>query len=175
MDVMIVYHPAFDLYHSVYRFIQILTHMDSYDTIEIEKIRIWDFYLLFPEKLHSFKLKNIEKEIRQIIFNTIPSSKNPYEEIDNNRKVFEKIKPYQMSALKSLASYGIINRDYLAKNSVNRLSKDDMIKYANILDQISERELSVLKILNTYFFKIAVYGRFGLKDRSQLLESRYDI
>jgi len=64
---MIVYHPAFDLYHSVYRMLQILTHFDKNDYVETERLRIWDFYLLFPDKINTIKLKNTEKDIKDLI------------------------------------------------------------------------------------------------------------
>jgi hypothetical protein len=93
--------------------VQLLGYFRRNDYIEIDRLRIWDYYLLFPNKLSSIRLKQDEKDIKELIRNFIIRKENPYEEILDNRKMFDKIKPYQMTAIKSLASYGIVNKDYL--------------------------------------------------------------
>ena len=116
---MIVYQKAFDLYHTVYRMIKLLAHFNQDGLIEIDRLRIWDYYLLYPNKMDKIKLKREEKDIKKIIKNYILTDDNPYEIVINDRKMFEKIKPYQMTAIKCLASYGIINKDYLQENRIS--------------------------------------------------------
>ena len=171
---MIVYHPAFDLYHSVYRMLQILTHFDKSDYVEIERIRIWDFYLLFPDKISTIKLKMTEKDIRELIKNYIPKSDNPYELLMDNRKVFEKIKPYQLGALKCLASYGIVDKNYLNTNRVTIVSKEILRTYSSKFDALSSKERNAISLLTSHFYLMSLYGENGLKERTQLLESKYD-
>ena len=57
---MIVYNQAYDLYHTIFRFLQFLNRFEKDELIEIEKLRIWDFYLLFPSKINSIRLKQNE-------------------------------------------------------------------------------------------------------------------
>jgi hypothetical protein len=45
---MIIYNQAFDLYHAVYRMLQLLTHFNKKEYVEVDRLRIWDFYVLFP-------------------------------------------------------------------------------------------------------------------------------
>ena len=171
---MIVYHPAFDLYHSVYRMLQILTRFDRNDYVEIERLRIWDFYLLFPDKISSIRLKNTEKDIRELIKIHIKKSNNPYELLLDNRKIFEKIKPYQLGALKCLASYGIIDKNYLNTNRVTIISKQILSTYSSKFEALSPKEANAISLLTSHFYLISLYGENGLKERTQLLESRYD-
>jgi hypothetical protein len=171
---MIVYHQAFDLYHSVYRILQILSNFNRKDFVELDRLRIWDFYLLFPEKMSSIKLKKEEKDVRTIIKDYVTKKENPYELLSDNRKMFEKIKPYQLSALKSLASYGIIDKEYLQLNRVKVLSKDLIIEYLSKLQPLSAQELNAVKLLTSHFYSIAMFGKDGLKARTNLLESKYD-
>ncbi len=171
---MIVYHPAFDLYHSVYRMLQILIHFDRNDYVEIERLRIWDFYLLFPDKMSTIKLKRTEKDIKELIRNYIPKSDNPYELLMDNRKVFEKIKPYQLGALKCLASYGIIDKNYLNNNRVTIISKEVLSTYSSKFKSLSSKERNTIGLLTSHFYLMSLYGENGLKERTQLLESRYD-
>lgn len=43
-----IYSPAFDLYHCIYRMLQILGRFTEGDIMETDRLRIYDFYLLFP-------------------------------------------------------------------------------------------------------------------------------
>lgn len=53
---MLVYHSAFDMYHSVYRMIQLLTNLKK-DYVELERLRIWDYYLAFPNEMTKIKFE----------------------------------------------------------------------------------------------------------------------
>lgn len=50
---MITYNPAFDLYHCIFRMIHIIQRLDDNECLEVDKIRIWDFYILFPSKAYT--------------------------------------------------------------------------------------------------------------------------
>lgn len=171
---MIVYHPAFDLYHCVYRILQLLIKLNEEDYIEVDRLRIWDFYLLFPDKIHSIKLKQTEKDIRDLMSRFIPKKQNPYEILIDERKMFEKIRIYQFTAIKCLASYGIINKDFLADNRVKAVSLDKVRKYLAKLEPLSNSQQNLVNLLTTHFYKMPMYGPNGLKSRTQLLESKYD-
>ena len=68
---MIVYQKAFDLYHTVYRMMKLLAHYKNDGLIEIDRLRIWDYYLLYPNKMDKIRLKREEKDIKTIIRNFI--------------------------------------------------------------------------------------------------------
>ena len=86
---MITYNPAFDLYHSIFRMAHIVRFMDDDECLEIDKVRIWDFYILFPNKVHNIHLKQKDKELRDIRKNTLKKLNNPYEYQGDNHKLFE--------------------------------------------------------------------------------------
>ncbi len=67
MEIMIVYHQAFDLYHTAYRMIQLLTYFERGESVEIDRLRIWDYYLLFPIEIQRIKFSVEEKEIKNYI------------------------------------------------------------------------------------------------------------
>lgn len=102
---MIVYNQAFDLYHAIFRILHFLNRFQAGDIIEVDRLRIWDFYLLFPNKINDIRLKQYESEIRKIKKEFIKDSDNPYEMITDERKIFERIKPYELNALNCIASY----------------------------------------------------------------------
>ena len=171
---MIVYQPAFDLYHTLFRIMKLLSYFEKNDYIEIERLRIWDYYLLFPNKLKEVTLKQNEKQIKDLINNYIVKPKNPYEQILNDRKMFEKIRPYQMSAIKYLASLGIINQDYLKHNKITKISKEIFNDFNKEFINMTIQEENTIKLLTSHFYLMPLYGNNGLKSKTNLLESKYD-
>lgn len=61
---MITYNPAFDLYHCIFRMANIIGRLEDLECFEIDKVRIWDFYLLYPSKTYDIDLMpRKEKEV----------------------------------------------------------------------------------------------------------------
>jgi hypothetical protein len=171
---MIIYNQAFDLYHAVYRMLQLLTHFKKNEYVEVDRLRIWDFYLLFPNKIHEVKLKRDEGDIRKILKTYIAKKENPYEIILENRKMFERIRPYQISALHCLASYGIIDKELLKDNRITIISKELLQDYTNKFEELSAKEKNLISILTSHFYNMSMFGVDGLKDRTKLMVSKYD-
>lgn len=171
---MIVYHQAFDLYHTAYRMIQLLTFFKRGEAVEVDRLRIWDYYLLFPIEIQRIKFSAEEKDIKDYINQYITRGEkvNSYEVILDNRKIFEKIKPYQMAALKSLASYGIINLDYFTTEKVMAISENLLIKHAPLFEPLSIREQNTIKLLTSHYFLMSLRT---LKEKTNLIEYRYDV
>ena len=48
---MILYNNAFDLYHTIFRMLHLLSKIEEDKVIEIDRIRIWDYYLLFTNEI----------------------------------------------------------------------------------------------------------------------------
>ena len=171
---MVVYHQAFDFYHSVYRLLQILTYFKREEYVELDRLRIWDFYLLFPDKMGSIKLTKDETDIRSLIKEYINKAENPYEVLMDDRKMFERIKPYQLTAIKCLASYGIINKQFLKENRITIISESILENYTSKFEPLSAKEINVIHLLTSHFYQMSLFGSMGLKDRTKLLESKYD-
>ncbi|MDD2634028.1 MAG: hypothetical protein PHW82_00855 [Bacteroidales bacterium] len=171
---MIVYNQAFDLYHTIFRLLHFLNKFENETVIEIERLRIWDFYFLFPSKIHEIKLKREESDIRKIRKEFIRDSANPYEQISENRKIFEKIRPYQLAALNCIASYGIIDKSFLNQQRVSIINKDILIEFVNNFNELTAKERNVIAIMTSHFNQISLFGTDGLKSRTNLIESKYD-
>ena len=174
MEIMIIYHQAFDLYHTVYRMLQLLTYFNRNESVEMDRLRIWDFYLLFPDKMNTIKLKQNENDIRKIIKSFVKTKDNPYEKLMDNRKMFEKIKPYQLTALKSLASYGIIDKNFMNTNHVTIISNKLIENYSLKFEPLTNQEQNAIHLLTSHFYQIPMFGADGVKERTNLLESKYD-
>ena len=114
---MILYNNAFDLYHTIFRMLHLLSKIEEDKVIEIDRIRIWDYYLLFTNEILKVKPKRGEKEFKKIL-EMLKANNNPYQQIYDQKKTLEKIKPYQLAALNSLASYNIIEKDSLLREEI---------------------------------------------------------
>lgn len=171
---MILYNQAFDLYHTIYRLSLFIKEFNEEDFIEVDRIRIWDFYLLFPYKVHDIRLKREEKEVRSLRKQYLRKGYNPYNEIMSDRKIFEKLQTYQLSALTCLASYNIIDKESLALNRVKISSKEILAELLSNYEDPSATESNVITIMTSYFYKLSLFGGAGLKNKTNLMESKYD-
>ena len=171
---MILYNNAFDLYHTIFRMLHLLSKIEDDKVIEIDRIRIWDYYLLFTNEIFNIKPRKNKKEYNQLLKELNIKKNNPYQQIYDQRKTLEKIKPYQLSALNCLASYNIIDKEYLLKEEVKISSFDLLKKYTQYTGDLSDREKNIITIMTSFFRDISLIGNNGLKERSNLMESKYD-
>ena len=172
---MITYNPAFDLYHSIFRMAHIVNCLKEGECFEIDKVRIWDFYLLYPSKAFDIDVKpRKEKDIYDARERWVEKERNPYEYNGDNRKLFEWIKPVQVSALSCLVSCGILKKEEYLNNRVcisNRQALDNFLSHAGPLTPSERNTLSFMGYFSRF---VSLSGFNGLKARTQLLESKYD-
>lgn len=171
---MILYNNAFDLYHTIFRMLHLLSKINPYQKIETDKIRIWDYYLLFPNEIFKIKPQRNEREFKAILKQLNVLKNNPYQQIYDERKTLEKIKPYQLSALTCLASYNIIDKNSLIENFIQINSLELLKSYTESIGNLSPREKNIITIVTSNFYDISLFGEKGLKRRSNLIESKYD-
>ncbi|MCG8332311.1 MAG: hypothetical protein MI974_31785 [Chitinophagales bacterium] len=168
---MLTYHPAFDLSHCIFRILKILKYTSSWTEVEVDRLRIWDFYFLFPREITNqikfpsnlVKLKRLFKE------NT-----NPYEELSDASKIFVRMKPYQEAALKNLASYGIVDPVELEKRIVKIYLDRIPEELEGYLDDLDFKEENALKLLTRFLGDLPLLGHEGFKMRTGLIEYKYD-
>lgn len=78
---MLIYNQAFDIYHTMFRLMLLTKYINS--VVEIEKLRILDFYLTFPGELRHFKsYKGFAKYKNKIL-----KSNNEYENLIDRKSV----------------------------------------------------------------------------------------
>ena len=162
---MITYNPAFDLYHSIFRMAHILLKMDEPRPVEIDRVRIWDFYMLYPVQLNHVKVKQEEKEIREAR-KLLKLKETSYDYKGDVRKLFEWIKPFQVSALGCLVSCGILDKEQFENGLVST--------FVEKAGDISVHDGNILRFISFLFSGMSLTGVYGMKDRTRLLESKYD-
>lgn len=166
---MLIYHPAFDIYNCVFRILQLLSHMKQ-EEVEVDRLRIWDFYLTFPNEARNISYPATLSELKSIFKKKAP---NPYEDLIDSKRIIERMKSYQLSALKYLASYGLIDSTLLAKNIVRRTIKEIPSELSSKFNELTIEKQNVIKLI-VGFWELPLYGKYGLKDRTGLIEFKYD-
>lgn len=171
--MMITYNPAFDLYHSIFRMAHILMKMDDGKPLEIDRVRIWDFYMLYPVQLNHVSLKMNESEIRDAR-KLLKLKETPYDYKGDIRKLFGWIQPFQISALGCLVSCGILSKEEFEAGNVLVSNSTQLKAFVERSGNLSVQENNILNFLNFLFGGMSLTGVYGMKYRTKLLESKYD-
>lgn len=61
---MLIYNQAYDLFHTMFRILQITEK--NKDILEIDKLGILDFYLAFPSELLEIKVFKVSRNTKNI-------------------------------------------------------------------------------------------------------------
>lgn len=167
---MLIYNQAQDCYHTTFRFLQLLEE-NRQNPIDLEKIKILDFYLLFPAELAKLKyprsLLTYKSEFKKRF--------NPYGSIQNASRLFQQIEPLQIVALHALASRNLLDSELLRKHKLCKRTSTPI--QAELQEALRAR---TLKMGNLVYFlanelsTLNLHGPGGLKDRSGLLAHKYD-
>lgn len=164
---MLIYHPAFDAYHCTVRMMALAQQIPMLD---FEKARILDFYLAFPGVAASLRLPPAMTSVRRIF----QSKKNVYRDPINPKATFMEMRQVQEAALGCLAAADLIARRDFQSRVVKRSEVRLPDTFAAAIKEFSENEADVIQALVANVASIPTAGPHGLKDRSGLLEYRYD-
>ncbi|MET4070422.1 hypothetical protein ABID58_005227 [Bradyrhizobium sp. S3.2.6] len=164
------YHPAFDAFHAIFRFLR-LTIRIGISEIEIDKLRILDYYLLFPWRASAIRLAQKDLEVRRIAKRL--EEHQDYATLPTGDALLERMRPSQTAALQTMAREGIVDP---------MLLRDGVVKFnafalpAELMKRVAEKSLEepdtmkIIDVLSAY----PLLGSDGLKGRTSLLEHRYD-
>lgn len=166
---MLTYHPAFDRYHCVYRILLLTTRIKT-EVTEVDRIRIWDFYFVFP-----LQAKNISFPQELSLFKRrYDFTDNPYEEIVDAQRIFSRMKPYQLEAINYLAAYGFIESESLTNGIIKRTRTPIPHELLVHMNQLDEQQHYVISLIQSPLNELPLTGDKGLKFRTKLLDFRYD-
>jgi hypothetical protein len=167
---MLIYDPSLDPNHYIFRLLRIVSSIEGGE-IEVDKYRILDFYLLYPSALAKFRLpessaSNIKKA-KKII-------ENKYNLINSPNFHFRKIEDFQKAAMWHLALLGFLNKEKLETGILKRADK----RLAGELEERVSINKSYLDEIESFILsgalELPLLGKNGLKDRSGLMEYKYD-
>lgn len=165
---MLIYHPAYDAYHCAFRALLIIETLGS---VEIDKFRILDFYLVFPAELKTVRLprEHSQEKKRAATF------ANDYHGPVNNTLTFRDIEPIQRAAISALAASNLIDNKQFELGHAKRTEKLIPTEISELIKIAKDKNDSMNEYILSKFSKIPLRGIDGLKDRTKLMEYRYDV
>ncbi|USE84317.1 ABC-three component system middle component 5 [Acinetobacter tibetensis] len=164
---MLIYHPAFDSSNCCYRLITLFRHLHPSISLEIDRLKIIDFYIVFPKKLSTTRVPNEFKKLK----GELKRIDDTYRPCSNPFYMARKMGGIQEQVLKKLVSnkileFNINTNSYCRGENFSKITIDG--KLSPFLSE--ETEKLFLEYLTIYPLK----GKDGIKHRTLLMEYRYD-
>jgi hypothetical protein len=163
----LVYHPAFDAYNALLRIIRIL--LAAPVGLDVPALRILDFYLLFPEALSDARMT---PQLRSTVRRLAAKPRFPYDKVPASKALFERMAAPHEAARQTLVSKGFVvaetGRMVLQPSSTP-------VELLDLAREQNQNEEDLMSTLTAFGEGFPTNGPNGLKDRSGLLEFRYDV
>lgn len=164
---MLIYHPAFDAYHCVYR-IAMLT--EKVKELEYSKLRILDFYICFPAEIANIELPKDLQKIRAVAKVATNRFRGPVSPL----RTFHDLEQIQNSATRLLAASDVFDSKKLEEGLIKRTSQALPTVFSKTTSDPSNQYGTLIDFVMTGLSELPLHGNGGLKQRTGLMEYRYD-
>lgn len=164
---MLIYHPAFDAYHCVYRIAMLTAKVKE---LEYSKLRILDYYICFPAEIAKIELPKQLKSIRadaRVVANRFRGPVSPI-------RTFHDLEQIQNSATRLLAASDVFDSKGLERGVIRRTSQALPTVFSKATAGPSNQHGTLIDFVITRLSKLPLHGNGGLKQRTGLMEYRYD-
>jgi hypothetical protein len=168
---MLMYHPAQDVNHCVYRLLLIL-ETTEHEQLAIDIYQLLDFYMLFPHLLKIIKPLPTPIDKCRKYFLNIPE---PFESLKNTKRILHELDSFQSVAIQNLLAKKLLDRDAFNLGYIKRSECVLPEPFLNFLINSELRKREWFKPLIDEFPKAKFIGKNGLKSRTGLMEYRYDV
>jgi hypothetical protein len=169
--IQLSYQAALDPFHALFRLLRLWPILNK-GPLPRDTVRILDFYLLFPFRIGDIRIARPHLRYKRLA-KTYANTK-PYGEQPEGRALLNRMEPMQNAALNTLAANGLIDPARLLLGEVritDALIPEDIaprVKAAN------DSQADLMEFLGILGSDYNLLGTDGLKDRTGLLEYRYD-
>lgn len=165
---MLIYSQAYDLYHTMFRILQIIEK--SKQDLEVDKLRILDFYLAFPAELLEIRrfvgFRKYEKILK--------AETNSYERVIDRKRLFFKMEHIQISAMKALISYDLFDANAFKNGKIRRTDVPLSDNLSARIQKANNENKNLITLITGPLASMNLYGHLGLKERTNLIEFKYD-
>ena len=164
---MLIYHPAFDAYHCVYRMTMLTQKVKE---LEYSKLRILDFYLCFPAEIAKIELPKDLQKIRAVAKVATNKFRGPVSSL----RTFRDLEQIQNSAIRLLAASDVFDSKKLESGIISRTNRALPTEFSKTTSDSSSQSNTLIDFVLTQLSVLPLQGNGGLKQRSGLMEYRYD-
>jgi len=170
--IHLTYEPAFDPLHTMFRALRLREGLSRPFRLPRDLFRILDFYLLFPASLQNLRFRPEHQRLKRQAAATkrAPS----YGPRPDDLVLFERMRPFQDAALDTLALRGFFSNDALNEGWAKSENQPVPPELIGRVQATNAEEADLLTALRTIATGYQLEGVNGLKDRTGLLEHRYD-
>ncbi len=165
------YEPAFDPFHAAFRVMRLRASVLKLKPLHKDHIRILDYYLLFPFRMVDLRLRRQDLKLRGVAKKRLGA--RPYGELPQDRILLGRMAPIQVVALDSMIAKGVLKLVHDGSELIEAGSTELPLKLQAAMDERNAEDADLIEglaILAAY----PLLGVGGLKDRSSLLDFRYD-
>lgn len=168
---MLMYHPAFDANHCLYRIVSIL-YATTDQQISWPLLRLLDFYYLFPSQLKNIKpwpseIRNLKARVLKI--------PEQFEDLTNPARTFFELESFQKTATLELIAKGVISKSSFDKG-IMELEPDSLPSaYTALQEVVGVQKSEAFEVITKGLPRTKFNGSNGLKFRSGLMEYIYDL
>jgi hypothetical protein len=165
---MLAYHPALDPYHTALRLLRLVYFNPK--TYEIDTLKMLDFFLVFPGEVASVRLPQGQISWRK----RVVESQNTYWFSGDRLLTFTQMRVIQETAFALLASRGVIHHQLYLDGYISLELDNVPNELRELIQAKNTHEQTLMTFLTTVLGEMPLRGKDGLKDRTKLLEFRYD-
>lgn len=167
----LTYQAAFDVYHTMFRILRLRAVLTD-KNIHLDAVRIADYFLAFPYRLSIVKFRQENRSFRKLPVRY--ENLRPYGDRPSDWTLFGRMESIQHAALSTL---GV--EEYLDLNSLS----DSMVRFTERklnepmqerIDNKNRDDHELVSALAVLLEEYPLTGSNGLKQRSGLMEHRYD-
>lgn len=165
---MLIYSQAYDLYHTMFRILQIMEKIKQ--DLEVDKLRILDFYLAFPAELLEIRSFVGFKKYQRFL----KAESNSYERVIDRKRLFFKMEHIQISAMKALISYDLFDANEFKNGKIKRTDVQLSESLSSRIQIANDENQNLITLITGPLASMNLYGHLGLKERTNLIEFKYD-
>ncbi|AKI02534.1 hypothetical protein IMCC20628_03852 [Hoeflea sp. IMCC20628] len=169
------YTPAYDPYHTVFRYLVLLTSAEDL-SLSYKAARSADFFLCFPWALKDVRApQNVPgfAKSRNSLVKKYPQS--DYDRFPSSRIVFERMELIQATAVSALAGADMIDPIALQTEKVSLIVDSLSTDLQSKVESFRASKPDLVQFLASIFPKIGDLGKDGIYARSGLGEFSYDV
>jgi hypothetical protein len=170
--IQLTFQPAFDPFHAIFRSLRLRPLIQRHGPLHRDHVRVLDFYLLFPFRIEGIRLAPKHRKYRKL--SEEYEARKPYGNQPEDRNVFDRMKLMQLTALDTLSKKNLIVPERWAAGEVSATAASIPAPLSPRVEEANAQDADLMAFLDVLVTEYEFLGPNGLKDRTKLLESRYD-
>lgn len=170
--IQLTYQPAFDPFHSVFRFLRLRQAVLMHGALPRDHVRVLDFYLMFPFRSNDVRVFPRHRKFKKLAQQY--SNARPYGDLPGDRVLFRRMLPIQGAALDTLAQRGLLDAEQYKRGIIEPTNSALPEPLQAQIEDTNQSQQDLIEFLTALATEYELLGANGLKDRSGLLDHAYD-